>query len=290
MITPGAHNDLGYREGADRVPALRHRYRGLDNVELIVRWYDRWLKERPDALAGLSRVTYYLMGANEWRGADAWPPPSSRPTRFFLDSAGNANGLDGSGVLRREQAPSGPPDRFVYDPDHPPPTRGGSIVSTLIASGSSDQRDVQGRPDVLVYTSPVLDADLEVTGPVTAVVHASSSAPDTDFTAKLTDVFPDGRALVLQSGIVRARFRDPGSAPSLLKPGRVYAFDIDLWSTANLFRKGHRVRLELASADFPRYERNANRGGRPGKPVRATQTVFHDKGRPSHLLLHVMDR
>jgi predicted acyl esterase len=289
VVTPGAHNDLGYREGADRVPALRHRYRGLDNVELIVRWYDRWLKGRTDALAGMSRVTYYLMGANEWRGADAWPPAGARPTRFFLDSAGSANGAAGSGVLRREQMPSGPPDRFVYDPDNPPPTRGGSIVSTLMASGSADQSDVQSRRDVLVYTSPVLDRDLEVTGPVTAVVHASSSAADTDFTAKLTDVFPDGRALVLQSGIVRARFREPGSAPSLLKPGRVYPFEIDLWSTANLFRKGHRIRLQLASADFPRYERNANRGGRPGKPIPATQTVFHDRKRPSHLLLHVME-
>jgi len=289
VITPGAHNDLGYREGSDRVPALRHRYRGLDNVELIVRWYDYWLKDRKGALDGLSRVSYYLMGANEWRGADAWPPPASRPMRFFLDSAGSANGAGGSGVLRREIAGSGPPDRFVYDPDQPPPTRGGSIVSTLIASGSTDQRDVQERADVLVYTSPLLGADLEVTGPVSAMVYASSTAADTDFTAKLTDVFPDGRALVLQSGIVRARFRDPRAAPSLLRPGRVYAFAIDLWATANLFRRGHRIRLELASADFPRYERNANRGGRPGKPVKATQAVFHDRKRPSHLLLHVIE-
>lgn len=289
VVTPGAHNDLGYREGADRVPALRHRYRGTDNVELIVRWHDYWLKDRKDALAGRPRVTYYLMGADEWRGSDTWPPARARPTRFYLDSAGTANGADGSGVLRREQVGSGPPDRFVYDPEHPPPTRGGSIVSTLIPSGSADQRDVQQRRDVLVYTSPVLTADLEVTGPITAVLHASSSAVDTDFTAKLSDVFPDGRALVLQSGIVRARFRDPARGPLLLRPGRVSAFDIDLWATANLFRKGHRIRLEIASADFPRYERNANRGGRPGRPVKAAQTVFHDRRRPSHLVLHVIE-
>lgn len=290
VLTPGAHNDFGYREGADHTPALRYRYRGLDNVELIARWYDYWLKDRKDALDGLARVTYFLMGANEWRRSETWPPPSSRPTRFFLDSTGTANGASGSGVLRREQPASGPPDRFVYDPADPAPTVGGSIVSTRMASGSLDQRDVQNRGDVLVYTSAPLAQDLEVSGPVRAIVHASSSAVDTDFTAKLTDVFPDGRALVLQSGIVRARFRDPERGPSLLRPGRVYRFEIDMWATANLFRQGHRLRLELSSANFPRYERNANRGGRAGTPVQARQTVFHDERRPSHLVLHVVER
>lgn len=290
VITPSAHNDLGYRQGADRIPALRYRHRGPDNLELIVHWYDRWLKGREGALAGLSPVTYYLMGANEWRGADRWPPAEARPTRFYLDSAGTANGLEGSGMLMAEQPGRGRPDRFVYDPADPPPTTGGSIVSSLIPAGSTDQSDVQKRPDVLVYTSAPLAADLEVVGPVKLVLHASSSAVDTDFTAKLTDVFPDGRALLLQSGIVRARFRDPGAAASLLEPGRVYPFEIDLWATANLFREGHRARLEIASADFPRYERNANLGGRPGPPVKATQTVFHDARHPSHLVLHVVRR
>lgn len=289
VITPSAHNDVGYREGAERTPALRYRFSRIDeNLELIVRWYDYWLKGRKDALAGLVRVTYYLMGANEWRGADRWPPAAARPTRFFLDSAGRANGPAGAGTLAGEQPGGGPPDSFVYDPSHPPPTTGGSIVSSMIPSGSTDQREVQQRPDVLVYSTAPLPADLEVTGPVKVVLYASSSAVDTDFTAKLTDVFPDGRALVLQSGIVRARFRDPERGASLLEPGRVYRYEIDLWATANLFRKGHRVRLEIASADFPRYERNANRGGNPGPPVKAAQKVFHDPSHPSHLLLHVI--
>lgn len=289
VITPSAHNSVGYNEGADVTPALRYRYRGLDNLELIVRWYDRWLKNRPDAVEGLSRVTYYMMGANQWRGADAWPPRSARPTRFFLDSGGSASGVHGSGILRREHVGDGQPDRFTYDPEHPPPTRGGSIVSALVPSGSLDQSETQEREDVLVYTTAPLESDLGVVGPVHALIHASSSAVDTDWTAKLTDVFPDGRALVLQSGIVRARFRNRGEDPSLIEPGRVYPYDIDMWATANLFRKGHRIRLEIASADFPRYERNTNRGGQPGSPLKATQTVFHERAYPSHLVLHVMD-
>ena len=215
-------------------PALRYRYRGLDNLELIVRWYDRWLKNRPDAVEGLSRVTYYMMGANQWRGADAWPPRSARPTRFFLDSGGSASGVHGSGILRREHVGDGQPDRFTYDPEHPPPTRGGSIVSALVPSGSLDQSETQEREDVLVYTTAPLESDLGVVGPVHALIHASSSAVDTDWTAKLTDVFPDGRALVLQSGIVRARFRNRGEDRSLIEPGRVYPYDIDMWATANL--------------------------------------------------------
>jgi hypothetical protein len=291
VITPVAHNSLGYQEGADRIPALRYRYsRVEENLELIVRWYDHWLKGRAGTLAGLAPVTYYLMGANEWRGAEGWPPPDGRPTRFFLDSSGQANGPDGLGTLTEERPGRGRPDRFVYDPSDPPPTTGGSIVSSMIPSGSTDQRDVEKRPDVLVYSTAPLTADLEVAGSLKVVLFASSSAVDTDFTAKLTDVFPDGRALVLQSGIVRARFRDREKAASLLEPGRVYEYEVDLWATANLFRRGHRVRLEIASADFPRYERNANLGGRAGAPVKATQTVFHDAVHPSHLVLHVVPR
>lgn len=289
VVTPSAHNDVGYREGADRNPALRTRYsRVEENLELIVRWYDYWLKGRKDALSGLSRVTYFLMGANEWRGSDRWPPVAARPRRFFLDSAGRANGPEGAGTLAEAQPGQGPPDSFVYDPSDPPPTTGGSIVSSMIPSGSTDQRSVQQRPDVLVYSTAPLPSALEVTGPVKVVLYASSSAVDTDFTAKLSDVFPDGRALHLQSGIVRARFREADKGATLLDPGRVYRYEIDVWSTANLFRKGHRVRLEIASADFPRYERNANRGGSPGPPVKAVQKVFHDPSHPSHLVLHVI--
>lgn len=288
VLTPSAHMDLGYREGADASPDLRSRYRGKDNLPLTLRWFDHWLRKREDALRGLPRVSYFLMGANEWRGADTWPPPDVRTVRLFLDSAGNANGVDGGGTLSESPARLGRPDRYVYDPADPPPTTGGSIVSFLIPAGSIDQSPVQRRRDVLVYSTAPLSRGLAVVGPLTLVLYASSSAVDTDFSAKLSDVFPDGRALLLQSGMVRARFRDPGQRASLIEPGRLYRYEIDLWATANLFRPGHRVRVQVASADFPRYERNTNRGGRPGPPLKASQTVFHDSERPSHLVLSVL--
>jgi predicted acyl esterase len=288
IVTPAAHADLGYREGADSDPALQKRYRGKDNLDVLLHWYDHWLKGRKGAHAALPRVSYYLMGSGQWRGSDSWPPGEGRRLCFYLDSDGHANGSDGSGTLRELPPQLVRSDTYVYDPDSPPPTTGGSIVSTLFPAGSTDQREVQRRRDVLVYTSAPLARDLAVVGPLRVVLFASSSAVDTDFTAKLSDVFPDGRALLIQSGIVRARFRNPGRPPSLITPGQVERYEIDLWATANLFRTGHCLRLEIASADFPRFERNANLGGQRGGPVKATQTVFHDPRRPSHLIVSVL--
>jgi len=288
IVTPAAHMDRGYREGAEVDPALQKRFRGTDNLEVLLRWYDYWLKGKKDAIAALNRVTYYLMGSGEWWGCDTWPPPEARIQPFYLDSPGDANGSGGSGVLQEARPRLGKVDTYVYDPESPPPTIGGSIVSTIVPAGSVDQREVQKRSDVLVYTTTPLARDLAVVGPVEVVLWARSSATDTDFTAKLTDVLPDGRALLIQDGIVRARFRDPDHEPSLIEPEQVYRYSIDLWATANLFRRGHRIRLEIASANFPRFERNSNLGGRVGKPIKATQTVLHDSQHPSQVRLPIL--
>ena len=154
--------------------------------------------------------------------------------------------------------------------------------------GSVDVSAIQERSDVLTYTTVPLERDLDVVGPLRLILHASSSAADTDFAARLSDVFPDGHAVQLQSGMLRARYRSPEREPELLKPGRIYRFEIDMWATANRFEAGHRLRLDISSADFPRFDRNSNLGGEAGPPVPAMQTIFHDPGHPSHLLLSVL--
>lgn len=144
------------------------------------------------------------------------------------------------------------------------------------------------RPDVLTFTTEPLAEDLDVVGPLHMVLHASSSAVDTDFSVRLSDVFPDGGAIQLQSGILRTRFRNAGGEPEFLEPGRPYRFEIDMWATANRFAAGHRLRVDICSADFPRFDRNTNLGGRDGDPVLARQTIFHDAARPSHLVVTIL--
>ena len=197
--------------------------------------------------------------------------------------------LGPSGTLTPERpSESWDPDIYKYDPTDPTPTVGGNIVSYVYPPGSVDVGEVQHRADVMTYTTAVLDRDLDVVGPLRLILYASSSAVDTDFSARLSDVFPDDRAIQLQAGILRARYRDPSREPELLEPGRIYCFEIDMWATANRFRAGHRLRLDVSSADFPRFDRNANRGGESGHPIVAVQTLYHDPQRPSHLLLPVI--
>jgi putative CocE/NonD family hydrolase len=186
----------------------------------------------------------------------------------------------------RQQAAA---DSYIYDPNDPTPTVGGSIVSFLYPPGSVDVSEAQRRSDVLVYTTEALTEDLDVVGPLTMILYASSSAVDTDFVVRLSDVFPDGRAIQLQSGMLRARYRNLAE-PELLEPGRVYRLEIDLWATANRFKAGHRLRVDIASADFPHFDRNSNRGGDPGDPIRAEQKIFHDQQHPSHLKLSILPR
>jgi putative CocE/NonD family hydrolase len=279
LVTPGAHNVTGYHEGEETHAALRRTYRSADNLELLLHWYRAARDGRHNDLPA---VTYYLMGANEWRTSSAWPPPEARQKRLYLT---------GKGGLAADIPPAAaPPDIYIYDPDDPTPTLGGSILSAVYRAGSIDVSPAQARPDVLAYTSEVLTRDLDVAGPLRLVLYASSSAVETDFYGRLSDVFPDGRAIQLQNGVLRTRYRVlDGSDSELLEPGKVYRFEIDMWATANRFEAGHRLRLDISSADFPKFERNRNRGGDPGPSVKAKQTIYHDETRPSHLIIPVID-
>jgi predicted acyl esterase len=279
LISPSAHNMTGYHEGMGDRPELQHTYRepGATHLELLLRWFDA---VRDGTTSSWPKVIYYLMGAGRWHTAEAWPPPEAVETQLYL---GPEDGLTASSPTERFE-----PDGYVYDPDDPTPTVGGSIVSWVYPPGSVDVSEVQQRSDVLTYATPVLDRDVDVVGPLTFVLYASSSAADTDFAVRLSDVFPDGRAVQLQNGVLRARFRDLPGEPSFLEPGQVYRLEVDMWATANRFAAGHRIRIDISSADFPRLDRNSNLGHVLGEPIPAEQRVYRDVDHPSHLVLSVL--
>jgi len=276
IITPAAHNVPGYHEGMVDHPELQHNHRTVNQIGLLLHWY---ITVREGKTHSWPTVIYYLMGANEWQATADWPPPEAQLLALYL----------GTKVLTR-QLPHLPsePDRYDYNPENPTPTVGGSIVSSVYPAGSVDVSEVQRRSDVVIYTTAPLECDMDVVGPLRLILYASSSARDTDFSARLSDVFPDGRAIQLQSGILRARYRNLDGDPELLEPGHIYRFEIDMWATANRFQIGHRLRLDISSSDFPRFDRNTNRGGEDGPPVPAIQTIYHDSEHPSHLLVSVL--
>jgi len=246
-----------------------------------LRWYDHWLKgARTDIMNG-PPVRICLMGTNRWLGLQDWPPADVTYRPLHLAGGTEA----GRGRLTFDALPADdPPDSFQYDPDEPVPSM---VVEAEVAP--IDRQSIEDR--VPVYTSEVLTEDLHVVGPLTAVLHASSSAPDTDWVVRLCDVWPDGRSIFISDGILRARYRDSQTDPSLLEPGRVYRFTVTMRPTAQTFRAGHRLRVHVTSSDFPRYDRNLNTGGRFGEESSwnvATNTVYHDALRPSHLLLPTM--
>jgi putative CocE/NonD family hydrolase len=221
------------------------------------------------------------MGANEWRCASDWPVPEARVVPLYLSVGGR--------LSDRVPENARQPDEYLYDPNDPTPTVGGSILSYVYPPGSVDVSAVQQRKDVLSYTTEPLTKDLDVVGPLRLILFASSTAKDTDFVARLSDVFPDGRAVQLQNALLRARYRDLEQGPQFLKSGEIYRLEIDMWATANRFKAGHRLRLDISSADFPKFDRNSNRGGDPGDPIPARQSIYHDADHPSHLLVSILD-
>lgn len=267
-------------------------------LDLSLRWFDYWLKGAGNGIMNEPPIRIFVMGANVWRNEHEWPLARTRFTKYYLHSNGKANSLGGDGSLSASAPTSEIPDRFVYNPENPVWERGGnfsySIPGIGVAndlSGPFDQRPNERRDDVLVYTSAVLDEDLEVTGPLSVQLHISSSAPDTDFTARLVDVYPDGRALNFSEGIIRARYRDSRESPSLMEPGKVYALTIEMQPTSLVFKKGHRIRVDISSSDFPHYDRNPNTGKPHGLDAEtrvAHQTVYHDSIRASHIHLPVI--
>ena len=250
--------------------------------DLQLRWFDYWLKEIDNGIMDEPPVRLYVMG-DGWRDEQEWPLARTQYVPFYLHSGGRANSLEGDGWLSRDPAGSEPADIFLYDPQNPVPTIG--------AGGVYDQRPVERRLDVLLYSTPPLPEPVEVTGPVTVILYASSTALDTDFTAKLVEVAPNGYARNLCEGIIRARYRNSPARPELLEPGQPYKFTIDLLVTSNLFRAGHQIRLEISSSNFPRFDRNPNTGESAGtarSTQPAMQTVYHDTQHPSHILLPVI--
>ena len=277
LVGPWAHG------GSLRYPHL---------LDSMLRWYDRWLKDVENGIDHEPPIRIFVMGANQWRDENEWPLARARLTRFYIDSGGKANSLEGDGRLSTSPPAEGsPPDGFVYDPDKPVYTLGGQVSTQPSRRGPRDRRTAQERRDVLVYTTEPLAEDLEVTGPVEVKLHAASSAVDTDFTATLTDVHPDGRAVHICEGIRGATFRQSLEGPTPIEPGRVYEFPISLWETSMVFKAGHRIRLEIASSNFPRYARNQNTGlplGTSARTAKARQTVYHDRLHPSHIILPVI--
>ena len=261
-----------------------------DENNITLDWYDFLFKGVQNQFAKQKPVRIFVLGANTWREEDDWPLARAKATKYFLHSGGKANTLRGDGTLSTAAPRAEGTDHYVYDPANPVPTIGGPLCcdSNDLKPGARDQRPAESRDDVLVYSTPAFTQDTEVTGPVTLELFASSSAVDTDFTAKLVDVGPDGFAQNLTEGIVRARYRDSQETPALMNPGEVYKFAIDLWSTSNVFRKGHMLRLEVSSSNFPRFDRNMNTGedqATAQKSLPATNTIYHDPAHPSALVL-----
>jgi putative CocE/NonD family hydrolase len=261
----------------------------IDLPGAMLRWYDHWLKGIDTGLMREPPVRIFVMGANRWRDEHEWPPARAKRVTYFLHSKGRANSFYGDGALTTAEPSDEPRDRYTTDPRRPVPF----ITDPTFAQigGPDDYRPVERRDDVLVYSTEPMEEDTEVTGPVRVRLYAASSAPDTDFMAKLLDVWPDGFAQRLCDGMVRARFRDGMDRPSPIEPGRVYAYDIDCWNTSQVFKKGHRIRLEIASTAFPKYDRNPNTGaplGQSAEMKTADQTIYHDPEHPSVLVLPVV--
>lgn len=261
--------------------------------DLILPWYDHLFKDVQNEFAGAKAVKIFVMGANQWRSEDDWPVSRAVTTKYFLHSSGKANSLRGDGTLSTTVPRSETTDQYVYDPANPAPTAGGPLCCDAqhLPPGPRDQRPVEGRNDVLVYSTAPLTSDLEVTGPVSLDLYAKSSAVDTDFTAKLVDVWPNGFAQNLTEGIIRARYRESREEPQVINPGQIYKLKVDLWATSNVFRKGHILRLEVSSSNFPRFDRNLNTGldGRvTQQPLAATNTIYHDDQHPSVLFLPIV--
>jgi putative CocE/NonD family hydrolase len=265
-----------------------------DDDAALLEWADFALEDQPNAYATGAPVRIFVMGDNTWRDEQEFPPARARATRYYLHAATGANSAAGDGRLDTDLPKKEPPDRFDYDPNDPVRTLGGRLCcGAAYLPGPTDQRPSESRRDMLVYSTPPLESDLEVTGFITAEIQAASSAVDTDFTAMLVDVDPSGYARYLADGIVRARHRKSRERSDLLEPGRIETYAIDLWATSNVFKAGHRLRLYVSSSNFPRFDRNPNSGepaAGAARLVTAHQTVYHDAAHPSALVLPVVPR
>lgn len=302
VIGPWEHVAWG-RPGSPVSPRLKALGPVADSPvnQLTLAWFDHFLKGEANEVATGPRVDYFEMGENRWHTATDWPIPGTQVQQWYFASGGHAASVIGDGTLS-DTAPqaAGAPvparaasDEFIYDPSNPVPSIGGHSCCSWLTGpqGQFDQSAIEQRSDILVYTSASLKKPLDVTGPITVTLYAKSTAPDTDFTAKLVDVFPDGTAVNLANGIQDARFRESLSNPTLIHPGEIYKYTIHVWPTSNLFLAGHKIRVEISSSDFPQFAPNPNTGapfGVSAKWQKATQTILHDRDHPSSIALPVI--
>lgn len=311
LIGPWAHFDLpGIFPERDYGPKATTS--AVDLVGIHLRWFDHWLKAVDNGVDREKPVHIFVMGADSWRSEDDWPLPDTQYCHYYLHSQGHANTAAGDGMLSLEPAEQEPEDSYCYDPRNPVPTIGGAnllpieggftMMSVtprtspyLFQGGPRDQQEIEQREDVLCYTTAPFEQPIEVTGPIELILSISSSALDTDFTGKLVDVYPDGRAEILTDGILRVRYRESLAQPMLMEPEQIYTLRIALGATANLFRAGHRIRLEVSSSNFPRFDRNTNTGGtiigEHEEDLRqAINRIYHDQAHPSYLTLPIIAR
>ncbi len=265
----------------------------LNYEEQIYNWFDFWLKgEKTDFKEKTPRVQYYTMGSNKWQAAEQWPPADSKMTTYYLNSTGNANSLIGSGTLSTKEAKKDNPDTFVYDPRNPVMSLGGNVCCTgnAVEGGAFDQQKMEERADILVYTTEALTEGVEISGFIETELYVSSNAKDTDFTIKLIDVYPDGTAYNLDETIQRVRYREGYDKEVFMEKGEVYKLKLTPMSTSNYFERGHKIRIEISSSNFPRFARNLNTGGDnydKSEAVVAQNKVHHSKKYPSNIKLPI---
>ena len=266
----------------------------LNYEEQIYSWLDMWLKgEKNDFKEKTPRVQYYTMGSNEWNSADTWPPKNSRLTSYYLNSSGKANSIFGDGLLSTKKATEDAPDEFTYDPMNAVPSHGGNVCCTgnAVQGGAFDQKQMETRNDILVYSTETLEEGVEVSGFIEATLYISSDAKDTDFTIKLIDVYPDGTAYNLDETIQRVRYREGYDKEVFMEEGKIYKVDLTPMSTSNYFKKGHKIRIEVSSSNFPRFARNLNTGGdnyNEKVGVIAKNSVHHSSEYPSEIRLPIV--
>jgi uncharacterized protein len=297
IIAPVAHCSYT-RATADTIVGERSMGDArLDYNEIVYSFFDKFLKgENAPRLESMPKVTYYTMGLNKWQTAETWPPAGAQPVTFYLASSGKANSLAGDGVLSASAPESDKPDAFAYDPMNPVLSYGGNVccTGTAVQAGSFDQRRMEAREDILVYTTEPFKEDTEVSGPITPSLYVSSDAKDTDFTVKVLDVYPDGRAYNLDESIQRMRYRDGYDKPlAWMDAGKVYKVTLQPLNTSDYFPAGHRLRIEVSSSNFPRFDRNLNTGGHNYDETRgvvAHNAVHHSKQYPSQITVTVVKR
>jgi putative CocE/NonD family hydrolase len=297
VIAPVAHCSYT-RATADTVVGERSLGDArLDYNDIVYAFFDRFLKGGARTrLDTLPKVTYYTMGLNKWQTADTWPPAGAQPMTFYLSSGGKANTLRGDGALPAAAPDTDKPDAFIYDPMNPVLSYGGNVccTGTAVQAGAFDQRRMEARDDILVYTSEPFKEGTEVSGPIVPTLYVSSDAKDTDFTVKILDVYPDGRAYNLDESIQRMRYRDGYDKPlAWMDTGKVYRVTLQPLTTSNYFAAGHKLRIEVSSSNFPRFDRNLNTGGNnydEAKGIVAHNTVHHSKQYPSQIVVTVVGR